>query len=85
MWISFFWKFWLCENEFSIQVIPSNQPLSGPNYLGMVYFRFWRFGHWVEVVIDDRLPTKPNGRLLYARSSDEDEFWPGLLEKAYAK
>ncbi|XP_072038054.1 calpain-A-like [Amphiura filiformis] len=74
-----------CHKEHIGRVIPSKQPLSGPDYLGMVYFRFWRFGRWVEVVIDDRLPVKPNGQLLFAKSSDQDEFWPALLEKAYAK
>jgi len=43
-------------------VCPPDQSFDPGNYCGMFRFNFWRFGEWVEVIIDDFLPTH-NGKL----------------------
>ena len=67
------------------RVVPADQNFSTPDhYVGVFRFRLWWCGEWVEVLVDDRLPTV-HGRLAFLQSTNSDQFWPGLLEKAYAK
>ncbi|KAL3311302.1 hypothetical protein Ciccas_010117, partial [Cichlidogyrus casuarinus] len=67
-------------------IMSTDQSMKSKKYAGIFRFRFWQFGKWVEVIIDDRLPVfKGTNNLVFMHSSDAGEFWSPLLEKAYAK
>ena len=47
----------------------------------------WRFGEWVDVVVDDYLPVdSESNNLVYCHNNkDSNEMFGPLLEKAFAK
>ncbi|XP_007430112.1 calpain-13, partial [Python bivittatus] len=71
------------QQRFLENVIPKDQGFNY-TYAGIFHFQFWHFGDWVDVVVDDRLPFC-DGDYLSVKPRSKNEFWPSLLEKAYAK
>ncbi|XP_038599136.1 calpain-10 isoform X2 [Tachyglossus aculeatus] len=65
-------------------IVPGQPSWSDQAYRGCFTCRFWRFGQWTDVTVDDRLPCLA-GRLCFSQCQAEDVFWLPLLEKAYAK
>jgi hypothetical protein len=74
----------LSTKPYLLQQIMKNYDFNSKNYIGKLSFNIWDYGKWSKIVIDDRLPTI-NNKVIFSRSSNNNEFWCSLLEKAYAK
>ncbi|KAM3180271.1 hypothetical protein ACTXT7_016610, partial [Hymenolepis weldensis] len=67
-------------------IVPKEQTMKGENYVGVFRFRFWQFGQWIEVLVDDRIPVVAGTKqFIFMHSDESNEFWSALMEKAYAK
>ena len=65
----------------SFQLLPKEQR----NFLhGIFKIYLWNWGHWIKLVIDDKLPTQ-DSRLIFTQSRCGGVFWLPLIEKALAK
>lgn len=68
------------------RVVPFDNSFEDGQYCGAFHFRFWIYGTWKDVVVDDFLPVGPDNRLIFSKNRDTpNEFWCALFEKAYAK
>ncbi|RUS90532.1 hypothetical protein EGW08_001709 [Elysia chlorotica] len=67
------------------RVVPDDQGFEQDRYTGLFHFNFWWYGNWTEVLVDDYLPTDGYRPIYCSNRERPDEFWPCLLEKAYAK
>lgn len=69
------------------KVVPKSQSFSDKDYCGIFHFRFWIYGFWHDVVVDDYLPVwDHNNQLLFCSNKEEpNEFWAALLEKVTFK
>ncbi len=66
------------------KIIPCDQSFD-KDYAGIFHFRFWMYGDWYDVVIDDFLPYSDNlNQLVFCHNVKQpNEFWPALLVKFF--
>ncbi|CAD5233486.1 unnamed protein product [Bursaphelenchus xylophilus] len=74
------------RTELIRRVVPAGQSFNKDFYAGIFHFCLWKYGEWLDIVIDDRLPVNVRtGQLRFTRARSYNVFWVSLLEKAFAK
>ncbi|CAD5230531.1 unnamed protein product [Bursaphelenchus okinawaensis] len=74
------------RTELIRRVVPAGQSFAKNFYAGIFHFCLWKYGDWIDIVIDDRLPVNvKTGQLRFTRARSYNVFWVSLLEKAFAK
>lgn len=69
-----------------ILYIEEEQSFEKKTYAGIFHFRFWRFGEWWDVTVDDFLPVNEFNKLIFCNNAmDPEEMIGPLIEKAFAK
>ncbi|CAL1546101.1 unnamed protein product [Lymnaea stagnalis] len=63
----------------------NNEQNFDADYIGCFHFHMWRFGEWVDIVVDDNLPMLDGFPLFSKPLGSAGEMWGPLVEKAYAK
>jgi len=73
-----------CKQE--VLMKHKHQPPQEYNNAGVYAVKFWRGNAWRIVVVDDYIPCGGDGLPCFASLSEGScEFWPLIVEKAYAK
>lgn len=67
-------------------VQPTCPPAEKKTYDRVVHFRFWYFGQWVDVYVDDAIPLQEQCLVMTSHSTPfKNDIGITLAEKAYAK
>ena len=50
------------QNIFVFQMIPNLNQMESDQYNGVFHARFWHFGEWFDIYVDDLIPVYDDGR-----------------------
>jgi hypothetical protein len=59
--------------------------ITGQEEIGRYNIRIFEGSAWRSLFLDDRLPCSLDSAPMFCKSSDNEESWPLILEKGYAK
>ncbi|KAF6205770.1 hypothetical protein GE061_019943 [Apolygus lucorum] len=52
-------------------IFPTGQDFNDPGYCGLFYFRFWKMGKWVYVIVDDKVPVVGHKKIDEPKKKDK--------------